>query len=867
MTYSLFTWLPVFICAHIIQAQTSLAPSNVTKCIISLSDPGDKDHVKDLFRDGAKLLYFHFLSEGQEIQRNDSLTSTLYEPFTWVRTSGTHGTGILRLDSTIVYITTLSIGVKEVKVNLTKTPNECLRNLDDDTFQTVMRDFMLHDFVSRAENRTSPLQSDWQVCNMKIRKGDDNEAEFFYECCHANEAGKIVCAGLTKGFLMEVLVFIILFLNIAAILFAPLIIPSSCFKDKYSKVNFIHKLSKPLDLIVRKKEIVSDSNIGDNVANRNLITGNGRHMTNFDKLLGTLDEDTAYRLQISKVRFSVKAAEILSKGESPIGILVVCTHPWSYEAEVSDRKELASKYGLTDRFTGNMIRFFTPLHAFFLICYVILVLDAMVLGVVSKAVSRILKYIMRECLRDMQNSSRARALGWSVKLLLQPLTKCGLFGLIILPLYWILAIPLATAMMAFFMLPTVNMFVRLILNLAMFCGLGDITFNRCSQGVTTLCDKLCDLLDFDYLFKKERIRRPEATLSVGDKSIQFAAGLFSLVSLVSFAFLASECIIFIVEYTVYTIIGLILNADFALQYLTVTLMICLYARDCFATVTKKYVAYNSTLHEAAVDRIEKKLMEHNGENNAYLLPTKKDETPRILELVIENDKLKWKPWQVIAFYDENDKFYITEEFFFQAVNLENCNCPGPLSGNLINATAKLLLIIVFLFFVALTVMAFGNEYEISGFNQTIATVITGFIPFALRNFLFKSNKVSSINKDDVHFNIQLDRKISNFNQTWRVLDFDVDSCTKITKTNFCSQNGNTHAQNGTVDSSESNEDGNENTPMISDKTDQSMTCDTKVAESSASLDLIKVNDKDELIIDTVDRIVHMVNLNCLDSNV
>ncbi|KAK3101418.1 hypothetical protein FSP39_003413 [Pinctada imbricata] len=886
-------------------------------CVITLDDPEDKTHLNDLSDNGAKLVYVYFTNKGKDMQRNKTFSTKLYDPFTWARTSGTHGTGILRLDSAIVYITTLSIGVKEVKVNLTQTPNDCLSNLDDDTFLTVIRDFMLHDFVSRTENRTIPLQSDWKVCNMQIRKGDENEAEFYYECCHVSETGDIVCSELAKGFLMEVLIFIILFLNTAAILFAPLIIPSSCFKDKYNKVTFIHKLSKPMNLVVRKKAIVRHAEMGPNVVNKSSITRDECCMPNFEKILNSFEDDTSYCLQISKLRLRVKADKILSKGESPIGILsslyssfVLCNlrnkeslkpfcnkrmvpclrvkfytffrslmalvfaaiiaSPWIIrvlvyylyeEAEVSDRKELASKYGLTDRFTGNILRFFTPLHAFFLVCYTVLVLDAMVLGVVSKEVSKTLKYIMRECLRDMANSSRARALGWCLKLLLQPLTQCGLCGLIILPFYWIIALPLVAAMIVFFMLPTINMFVRLVINFAMFCGLRDISCSPCSHCISNCNDKLCELLDLKYLFKKERIRRPEATISRGDRSIQLAAGAFSLISLVSFAFLASECIIFIVEYTVFTVIGVILNADIALQYLTVVLMIFLYARDCFVTVTKKYVAYNSTLHEAAVDRIEKKLMEHNGENNAYLLPTKKDETPRILELVIENDKLKWKPWQVIAFYDENDKFYITEEFFFQAVNLENCNCPGPLSGNLINATAKLLVIIVFLFFVALTVMAFGNEYEISGFNQTIATVITGFIPFALTNFLFKSNNISAIDKDDAHFNIQLDRKIRDFNQTWRVLDFDVNSYSKISTEQHSSHNDSGHSQGDTSESSPENE----SSPMV----DEIFTCDMEVGNAIAGqrFDNIKVSNKKELIINTTDQMFHFINIDCLGSDV
>ncbi|KAK3102896.1 hypothetical protein FSP39_014770 [Pinctada imbricata] len=751
---------------------------------------------------------------------------------------------------------------------------------------------------------------------MKIRSTDENEAEFYYECCHEGEAGEIVCAELAKGFLMEVLIFIILFLNIAAILFAPMIIPNSCFKDKYNKVTFTHKLSEPMTLVVRKRAIVRQAEMGPNVVNKNSIIRDERRMPNFEEILNSFEDDASYRLQISKLRIRVKAEKILSKGELPVGILsslyssfvlcnlrnkqslkpfcnkrivpflrvkfftffrsmmalvfaVIIASPWIIrvlvyylyeEADVSDRKELASKYGLTDRFNGHILRFFTPLHTFFLMCYIVLVLDAIILGVVSKEVSKTLKYIMRECLRDMGNTSRARALGWCLKLLLQPLTQCGLCGLIILPLYWVIALPLAMAMIAFFMLPAINMFVRLIINFGMFCGLQDISYRPWSGCNTTLYDRLCEFLDFHYLFKNERIRRPEDTISRGDRSIQLAAGFFSLVSLVSFSFLASECIIFIVEYTVYSIIGLILNADFTLQYLTVVLMICLYARDCFTTVTKKYAAYNSTLHEAVVDRIEKKLMEHNDENNAYLLPTKKNENPRLLELVIENDKLKWKSWQVIAFYDENDKFYISEEFFNQAVNLENCECPGPLSGNLINATAKLLVIILFLLFVALTVMAFGHKYEISGFNQTIATVITGFIPFALTNFLFKSNNICAIDKDDAHFNIQLDRKIRDFSQTWRVLDFDVDSYTKVSDTHQSCHNDSAHAKDDTSDSLAGNENVTEKISMA----DLHTACVTKVDNASAvqRFDGIKVNNEEELLINTTDTIFYYILIDC-----
>jgi hypothetical protein len=58
--------------------------------------------------------------------------------------------------------------------------------------------------------------------------------------------------------------------------------------------------------------------------------------------------------------------------------------------------------------------------------------------------------------------------------------------------------------------------------------------------------------------------------------------------------MAMECILFLGEVLMYTVIGIIINASNTLKYLSLVFLLGFYARDCFSTVTTEYLTFNKT---------------------------------------------------------------------------------------------------------------------------------------------------------------------------------------------------------------------------------------------------------------------------------
>ena len=77
--------------------------------------------------------------------------------------------------------------------------------------------------------------------------------------------------------------------------------------------------------------------------------------------------------------------------------------------------------------------------------------------------------------------------------------------------------------------------------------------------------------------------------------------------------------------------------------------------------------------------------------------------------------------------------------------------PGPVYLNLLAATGKFMIIVVFLMFVMIVVMAFGNVMAMSSTNTTLATLAGGFVPMLLKNVL--SSKGAKLSLKSISFKV------------------------------------------------------------------------------------------------------------------
>jgi hypothetical protein len=95
--------------------------------------------------------------------------------------------------------------------------------------------------------------------------------------------------------------------------------------------------------------------------------------------------------------------------------------------------------------------------------------------------------------------------------------------------------------------------------------------------------------------------------------------------------------------------------------------------------------------------------------------------------------------------------------------------------SLLEATGKFFIIILFLVFVFIVVMSFGDAYKISTTNQTLATLAGGFMPFIFTNLLKPA--APQIETGLVSSRSKLEEIIKNYHQVWPMHDlvFDVGS--------------------------------------------------------------------------------------------
>lgn len=138
---------------------------------------------------------------------------------------------------------------------------------------------------------------------------------------------------------------------------------------------------------------------------------------------------------------------------------------FKFEAdEVSQRREAAQKNGLGESFNflkTNVIQYFTPTHGVFIASYVLYFVCAVIVASTSKIFRDKLKDVARSALSDMDIVSQAGVLGIIIRTLLYPFKRCGLLGLIIGPVYFVLALPLCLIVFAMYCIPTVYLTFRL----------------------------------------------------------------------------------------------------------------------------------------------------------------------------------------------------------------------------------------------------------------------------------------------------------------------------------------------------------------------------------------------------------------------
>ncbi|GFS22117.1 hypothetical protein ElyMa_001609300 [Elysia marginata] len=625
-------------------------------------------------------------------------------------------------------LSTLAIGVEKMTVNLTDHPLRCMRK-----FETSEEDTL-----------------------------------------------RIVRASFLRDF--AVLLTLITIIKVLVVLYSPMFLPETLYRLKYVAAQYLYHLpGQPMTL---KVVVTQDPDqYGPQAKHKRVRLEDLKNMEIFKTMVASSRwlPEKIYEVKVKDVRLSVKARRLLNKATVPVSIksilynnlircrirkleplkeccnsnilgrfnpgikmikwhhcmrwfaglclMVLISTPWilrmygyfTFEDDVRDRQqEAAQRLGLEVKYPGSIVLYLSPVHGLFIFIYIIFIIDSLVYGVISKAMKEKFKHVARDCLRDMRERSRIAVVGWMTKLLVLPFTVFGVLGFLLFLPYLVLLAVIGLPVAAFYIFPTLNLSVRLLINLFIF---------------------MCP-----------------------DKSVTL---------------MLMETISFFVELLVYTFMGVIVNAGTILQYVTVLFLLFLYSKNTFSRVTNLYQAYHAVIHQELLAMIKEEIDEvakqeaTDQENTAFIVQgvaasnMRKHVAPCIR---IKEHQPQWLTQGLLVFLDKYDTPYTPEKFFFNTIDLNYFGCPGPIYTNVLAAVWEFLKIVLFLLFIFIVVMAFGDAYQVSTTNQLLATVVGGFVPFLFRYIFVSDAGVGGIDTQSIQFITEFHRAINNYTQGWNVFD-------------------------------------------------------------------------------------------------
>ncbi|XP_052087075.1 uncharacterized protein LOC127724217 [Mytilus californianus] len=462
--------------------------------------------------------------------------------------------------------------------------------------------------------------------------------------------------------------------------------------------------------------------------------------------------------------------------------LAVCL-PWVirisifyvYENEIREtRHKAAETKNLLFRIEHSIAYYGTPLHILFILSYAFICLGYISLELTSvillKNVKSLVREILTKCFHGICCRSSQKSIRWLIEVLLHPFSEKGIFGIFFVFPYWIYTVPTSVAVSAYYLFPAVYIAVNyssMILNIfcTFSCNLRKLQYTRKRTSYF-------NLRDFCSVEEKNKMHH---SLSVS--TIEIGLMFIILCLMLSSLLLIVELVIFLIKVGVYTMVGIILNSSHAMQYISTISLAWLYYRRCFGGICQIYESYNKAVqrimygaNKQHVDNIAKKQINEQ-ENMAFkvkgsetILYDKigKQKNKRKINIDNHDRVLKYRTNGVILLLDRFDKQYITKKFFFKVCNIIP-DGPGPISKHFGVAMRRLSLIFMFLIFVTLVVLAFGDSYNVSFSNQLLATLAGGVVPWILMktNIVFaQADKKDANELVDIYFGNDSERNVS-----------------------------------------------------------------------------------------------------------
>ncbi|GFO30869.1 ankyrin repeat and socs box protein 2 [Plakobranchus ocellatus] len=468
---------------------------------------------------------------------------------------------------------------------------------------------------------------------------------------------------------------------------------------------------------------------------------------------------------------------------------------FQFEADEIRARDAAIKAnGLTEKFNlyrTNIIQYFSPVHGVFIATYIFYFLSGLVLGFADHAFREKLKDVARAAIGDMNAVAKTGVLGIIIRVVLYPFKRCGLLGFFVAPIYLPLIAPMCAIVLVLYCIPTVYLTLRLPYHTKKLFG-DSVAMAGAAENRRRLVRMHKISKKISKMDRQAHRGGPAAQeescfpdewgwgglSTVKSLLLQLFSSVFCLCILYSIALVFAESTGLFVEVMAFTMMGIIVNAGAVLKYVSMVLLVFVYMNDCYSNVYENYLTFNKTIMDDIIDRTTADIRKiasmpsTQQANTAFQVKCIDEEKDHAPSLNFDKKETRWRLGQLLLFLDCYDTPRIPLRLFQRLCQVQVSGAPGPVYINLLAATGKFMIIVIFLAFVMIVVMAFGNVYQMSSTNTTLATLAGGFVPMLLKNVL--NSKGAKLSLKTVSFKGQIDEIIDEYKQFWPVLDLLVE---------------------------------------------------------------------------------------------
>ncbi|XP_050388378.1 uncharacterized protein LOC126807672 [Patella vulgata] len=239
------------------------------------------------------------------------------------------------------------------------------------------------------------------------------------------------------------------------------------------------------------------------------------------------------------------------------------------------------------------------------------------------------------------------------------------------------------------------------------------------------------------------------------------------------------------------IINIFINLSTAMSIISLCILIGIYVRDTSSRLTGKYDAYQKSLLLAVLAVKQESLLaeskkRYKDQSNMAFQHTAAD---FVDENSIENGHVDESPstiWDVkngylrmctngiVLFLDRRDIPYIPHAFFHEMTEVICPGCPGTLKSSIMGALKDLGRIVLFLLFLFILLLAYGDTLYVSPTSKLFATIATGLVPLLLRSFFFSKAPIPALDTSNVRFQNIFREKVLKFMMKWPVVDAEIE---------------------------------------------------------------------------------------------